>query len=875
MSSSSDETKLGPDPALRGRRTTPSSRQLGWLTSLEDADGRIDAGTILANRYRVTGLLGRGGMGEVYRADDLRLAQVVALKFLPAAVADDATRLAQFHNEVRIARQVSHRNVCRVYDISEDSGRVFLTMEHVDGEDLATLLKRVGHFPQDKGVEVARQICAGLAAAHERGVLHRDLKPANIMLDGVADEIHDVRSGTPAYMAPEQLAGQGVSVRSDLYALGLVLYEIFTGKRAFDAKTVAELLRMHDQGVELTPTSDVRDLDPSIELIIQRCVQADPARRPTSALSVAAALPGGDPLAAALAAGETPSPELVAAAGQTEAVPLPTALVVLSAALAALLVVGLWNPSRLIINAVPFKLSPEVLADRAETMLARLGYTETPVDRASGFAKGRDYLAYIRRSRQDPGRWDALRTGRPPALLFWHRTSPRSLVPDNPLNLRLGPTEPALDVSGMTIVILDTLGRLVELQVMPPQRESPPAGQAPVEPTRPPDWGRLFAAAGIDQRRFAPATPEWTPFGYADTRAAWTGTIAELDDTPMRIEAAAYRGRPTFFGTIGPWSRPSRMQRAPTDPVVTVLTTVAGIILVGLLAGAALLARRNLRLGRGDRKGAKRLAILRFTLNCASFVVGARHFSALGEEMSRVAIAVAFGLLEGGLAWLLYLALEPLVRRHWPDGLIAWTRLFAGKWRDPLVGRDVLVGIACGAGLMVLTIVLQASPRWLGMPPAEPSDVYFELLEGPRMIAFGMMQAVESGIETGLLTALIFVLLLALLRRRTLAAAGTLLVVGLVLLTAIFSGDSRWWFEALAMILLTGAIVGALVAFGVLATVTMLATNLFLELLPAGLDASAWYSSSSIAAVMTVAALACAAFYVSRGYQRGRASAAR
>ena len=129
------------------------------------------------------GLVGRGGMGEVYRADDLRLGQPVALKFLPDAVASDPARLAQFHNEVRTARQVSHPNVCRVYDIGEIDGHLFLSMELVDGEDLTTTLGRIGRFPEDKALDVARQLCAGLAAAHERGVLHRDLKPANVMLD--------------------------------------------------------------------------------------------------------------------------------------------------------------------------------------------------------------------------------------------------------------------------------------------------------------------------------------------------------------------------------------------------------------------------------------------------------------------------------------------------------------------------------------------------------------------------------------------------------------------------------------------------------------------------------------------------------------------
>lgn len=146
-------------------------------------DARFVPGAILADRYRIVGLLGKGGMGEVYRADDLKLGQPVALKFLPEHLLSDGAALARFHREVRVARQVSHKNVCRVYDIGEVDGRHFLSMEFIKGEELSSLLRRIGRLPQDKAVQIARQMCAGLAAAHDVGFLHRDLKPANVMID--------------------------------------------------------------------------------------------------------------------------------------------------------------------------------------------------------------------------------------------------------------------------------------------------------------------------------------------------------------------------------------------------------------------------------------------------------------------------------------------------------------------------------------------------------------------------------------------------------------------------------------------------------------------------------------------------------------------
>src|SRR5579872_3517519 len=277
---------LPPRPSSSSSRTSSSSQYMG--------ESRFLPGRLLAGRYRIIALLGKGGMGEVYRADDLTLGQPVALKFLPDEAAHDPGLLERFKNEVRIARRVSHPNVCRVYDVGEVEAHTFFTMEYVDGEDLATLLRRIGRLPEDKALDMARQLCAGLAAAHAKGVLHRDLKPANIMLDGrgqvvitdfglagIADQIQgaEVRSGTPAYMAPEQLEGKEVSTRSDIYSLGLVLYEVFTGKRAFAEKRTASLHGDGDRAPS-RPTSVVKDLDPVVEKVIMRCLEEDPAARP-------------------------------------------------------------------------------------------------------------------------------------------------------------------------------------------------------------------------------------------------------------------------------------------------------------------------------------------------------------------------------------------------------------------------------------------------------------------------------------------------------------------------------------------------------------------------------------------------------------------
>jgi formylglycine-generating enzyme required for sulfatase activity len=264
----------------------------------------LEAGVLIGGRYRIEALLGRGGMGEVYRAADQTLGEVVALKILPGG-ARDALRLRLFVGEVRVARQITHPNVCRVHDVGEANGLLFMSMELIEGEDLGSLIARSGPLSGGQAAEIGRQVCEGLAAAHDRGILHRDLKPANLMIDragnvrlmdfGLAGLVGSATSGgTPAYMAPEMFGHRGASVQSDLYALGLVLYEMFTGRRPFAGANTSELGRQHREVPPPPPTEFRKGLAPAVERAILTCLQKDPRQRPRSARAVAAALAGTD-----------------------------------------------------------------------------------------------------------------------------------------------------------------------------------------------------------------------------------------------------------------------------------------------------------------------------------------------------------------------------------------------------------------------------------------------------------------------------------------------------------------------------------------------------------------------------------------------------
>ena len=319
-------------------------------------------------------------------------------------------------------------------------------------------------------------------------------------------------------MAPEQLSGQEVTARSDLYALGLVLYEIFTGQRALEASNLAELIHKREQSGIPPATAIVKSLDPKIERVIAKCLKPEADERPVSALAVAAALPGGDPLAAALAAGETPSPAMVAAAGSRDVLSLRATMAAAAWIVLSLLAVVLLYQRVILLNRVPLPKPPAALQDRAQEALASLGFDPAAaVDTASGLGLSLDYARFIDATSTAPDRWNLLRTVRPETFFLWYRTSPILLVPWG-TEFPVGRANPPLTTAGMTLVAVDATGRLSEFHSVPSPR-------SPNTPATPTDWNALFAAAGLQYGQFAETKPEITPT-LLRRRAARVGRTA-------------------------------------------------------------------------------------------------------------------------------------------------------------------------------------------------------------------------------------------------------------------------------------------------------------------------------------------------------------
>ena len=848
---------------------TRTSAQVTSVPAVSSAidEGRFVPGTLIVGRYRIISLLGRGGMGEVYRATDLTLAQPVALKFLPNTGDGFDRMLERFQNEVRVARQVSHPNVCRVYDLGEFEGMPYMSMEYVDGEDLSGLLSRIGRLPADKALDIARKICAGLAAAHDKGVIHRDLKPANIMLDkrgnavimdfglaAVTNELRgpEARSGSPAYQAPEQLRGEEVTAKSDIYALGLVLYELFTGKRAYEAKSIADLIRIQEEAQFVSMNSIAADIDPGVEKAIRRCLNPAAVQRPISALSVSALLPGGDPLAAALAAGETPSPEMVAAAGRTEGLKLKYSAPMALALLAFLLALPWIRLNREKHSLIPMDIAPEALAGKVREFSAAFGYPETPAD-TNFWMLNQDqiYSKATQAATSSPKGIEELRrwfTGEPPINL-WYRESPQPMVTWNGI---VTSSAPAPITAGMIEARINTLGELRRFDAVPTQVPAIPDPQ-------PIDAALIARATGIDVTKMEEAEPKFAPVYAFDWQKAWKGKHPRLD-LDIQVEIAAWHGKLTHLQIVWPWSNVTRtaaLKRSASQTAAS-LAQFAVNILVFLVS--SFLAFRNWRSGRADMLGAIRLGAIVFALRSVIELCSLHWAIDIGTYWT-VTLMFAVQLAQGASISVVYLALEPAVRARWPKVLVSWSRILRGQWNDPLVGTRVLQGIfvaALIAGIVMGLGAWQAAKGNLttNTNPAGGITV--------RLFVADLAELTRNGIESGLLAIFATFILRTLLRKDWLAALGMALVM-----TAINPG--AWTtFGAVDLVLylaLFAGIASVLLRLGLVATIVTMTFVDFILHVPGPQDLTKWYEWIVIAYPVLLLIVVGWAFWQASGHE--------
>ncbi len=320
--------------------------------------GGLAAGQVFAGRYQVIEDLGQGGMGRVYKVNDTEVREKMALKLLHPDIASDAETIERFRNELRLARTIAHRNVCRMYDFGREGSTYYITMEYVPGEDLKSLIHRIGALPIGKAVSIARQICDGLAEAHRAGVVHRDLKPQNIMIDrdgnarimdfGIARSVKgkgitgaNVLIGTPEYMSPEQVDGREAKPGSDIYALGIVLFEMLTGRLPFEGETPLSVAVKQKSEAPPDPRTLNAQVPEELARLVLRCLDKAPEKRPDSAAEMANGLAQ---IESALPVTSTPLPLRKPSTARSITVRMPSRKVWIPAVLglAALAALAIW-----------------------------------------------------------------------------------------------------------------------------------------------------------------------------------------------------------------------------------------------------------------------------------------------------------------------------------------------------------------------------------------------------------------------------------------------------------------------------------------------------------------------------------------------------
>jgi len=640
-------------------------------------------------------------------------------------------------------------------------------------------------------------------------------------------------------MAPELVEGQPASVRSDLFALGLVLHEICTGKRA--------TISTNTDAATPALVSGLADVPVALQHVIQRCLQRDPMARPASALAVMAALPGGDPLQAAMAAGETPSPAMVAAAGTVGTLRVGLAWSLLLAGFAGLLLLMWLSASSTLVGRVAPTTSPIVLAERARAILKDAGISVPAVDSHYAYLVDQSYFQGSSAVDRKGGRWDDLAASTPGPLLFLYRQSAEPMVALRTTIRPFGPAEagrvtqddPPTNLPGMADVLLDQRGRLVSLRVV----GSPEPDGAGTRKT--PNWDSLLTAATFDLTALKPTAPRAVLPVAANQRIAWMGPIAGAGDVPMHVEAAALDGELVWFGvqplaTAGIIMPLAAISTAITPVPPAQLTAMWTLLLCSVLlwVGIAVLLRRNLRLGRSDRAGAFKVSSFLFLSAFLALLLRADHVALAFEEAGLISNLLAQTLLFAAVVWSSYIALEPVARRRWPQLLVGWTRLVSGRWTDPLVGCNALIGGLAGISMALVLHLAIVIPDYWGWSSPVPRGRALSSLAELRHLAHFALWTPFAAVVVHFGTLLGWLIFHRLLRNRWLTLA-TLAMAQYLGLAAITGADQLW---SVATAVFTAIYLGVTLRAGLLAGVVALYVFLLLEVTPLTLDWTVWYA---------------------------------
>ncbi len=576
-----------------------------------------------------------------------------------------------------------------------------------------------------------------------------------------------------------------------------------------------------------------------------------------------AALPGGDPLAAALAAGETPSPELVANAGErgglSGRVALGLAVWIGAVVLLKVITSASWHTPR---------ESGDVLSIRAGEIIRALGYNDPPPNTAWGFEENTEYLAALRKAGDTS--WSSLAHKRPPAILFWRRWSPSVLAATEfhqSFPLRFDPPQ---SEAGSIAVVLDDVGRLVELHVEPVPEAAPATEGGGY-------WDVILERAGLADLELVEAEAPSTSQAHSDDARAWKVRAPKEDGGEFLAVARGYRGRPVHFEMRWESEGDGSEDGVPAPSTAEwffgeAFGLLGSVLWPVIFMVSVVLSIRNVRAGRGDRSGAMRAGLLMFGLyfvmEAVNIRLGERKIADVLFELSS-GRSMGHALLHGMHIWLCYLAMEPYVRRIWPRLLVAWVRLMSGRWRDPLIGREVLVGLSLG---MVIYLGFAASDHiaeWLGFANFAPIPHSGALsgISGPALQITTLCHTLTLAL---ILVTLLLVLLLVFRMLTGRAWLAVLIVVALYTIGAPIWHYGVPYADVIPMLTtvlwaLTSAVViaVALLRFGLVCAISACVGSNLVGWMTGTLDLRDWYASPMLVVLAVLGALVAYGVWVS------------